>query len=104
MLLHRKCPPHAGQVPSLSSSPVMPVGLSALFGASAPQWASTPSPQFGQSAPLLANDAVLQSCLTIRTPRPAFARRALSCALCHSSFPRPTKVLWVGPSAADCPP
>ena len=82
----QSAPPHmAGRFRGLSLSPVTPVGVSALFGASAPQWASTPSPQFGQSAPLRANHEVVQSTLDRWYATPG------TCALCHSSFPRSTK-------------
>ena len=65
-------PPH-GRADSvvLSLSPVTLVGISALFGAPAPQWAWTPSPPIPAVGALPANDAVVQSCLTVGTPRPA---------------------------------
>src|SRR5436305_6516308 len=72
----QSCPPHGGQVPWRSLSSVTPIELSALFWRLSPTTGHDSNLQFGAVGALVTNDAVVQSCLTIRTPRPALSPRA----------------------------
>jgi hypothetical protein len=93
--LHSQSAPHmVGRFLGCPCLQMTPIELSALFWRLSPTTGLDSQSSIRAVGALVTNDAVMQSCLTIRTPRPAMPPSADPCALCYSSFLRSTKFLW----------